>query len=78
MRGTSQTANDGAGGGGGGRIKLFHRGEITNTGTTTVTPGVGGNGGDVASGQDGALGTTYVGMSTTLPAMPAIGPEQTL
>lgn len=77
-QGDVAAGNDGGGGGGGGRIKLFHRGEITNTGTLNVTNGAGGNGGDAAPGQDGAVGTTFEGMSMTLPALPIIGPEQTL
>lgn len=68
--------NDGGGGGGGGRIKLFQRGEITNTGMMTVSPGDGGN--DESPGEPGIAGKTFEGMSTTLPALPTIGPEQTL
>lgn len=71
-------ANDGGGGGGGGRIKLFHRGDVVNTGMLSVTRGLGGGGGDVAPGQPGTDGTTFIGSSTTLPALPTIGIEQTL
>lgn len=74
----TQAANDGGGGGGGGRIKLFHRAEITNTGMLSVTAGVGGSGGDIAGGQPGSDGTTFEGPSSTVPALPIIGPEQTL
>lgn len=77
-QGDVAAGNDGGGGGGGGRIKLFQRGELTNTGTLNVANGAGGNGGNAAPGQDGAVGTTFEGMSTTLPALPVIGPEQTL
>jgi hypothetical protein len=70
--------NDGGGGGGGGRIKLFHAGDVMNTGTLSVTFGAGGDGGDDAPGQPGSAGTTFDGTSSTLPALPTLGVEQTL
>jgi hypothetical protein len=77
-QGTVSVGNDGGGGGGGGRIKLFHRGAFVNTGTMAVTFGAGGDGGDAAPGQPGTDGTMFDGMSTTLPAFPILGVEQTL
>ncbi|HNB71992.1 MAG TPA: DUF2341 domain-containing protein [Acidobacteriota bacterium] len=55
--GTS-TANDSGGGGGGGRIKLFAE-NLTNTGTFSVTGGIGGPFGTQAPGQPGTDGTTH-------------------
>lgn len=77
-QGNVSVGNDGGGGGGGGRIKLFHGGDFTNTGTMSVTFGNGGDGGGDAPGQPGMIGTIFDGMSTTLPAFPTLGVEQTL
>jgi hypothetical protein len=61
--GTS-TFNDGGGGGGGGRVKMLYTRTLTNSGTWTANPGLGGGYGDQASGQPGAAGTTHAGATS--------------
>lgn len=72
--------NDGGGGGGGGRIKLFSKGDVVNTGTTTLAGGGGGTGGDASPGQPGTPGTSFSGTtnSAEVPALPVVGTEESL
>jgi len=76
--GTDQinTASDGGGGGGGGRIKVFYGGALTNAASIDVQGGLGGDFGDVASGVDGATGSTHIDTTASGEPIVDLGSEQ--
>lgn len=54
------TSDDGGGGGGGGRIKVLNFTTITNSGSTDVSGGLGGDYGNSSTGIDGSDGAVYI------------------
>jgi hypothetical protein len=74
----SAPENDGGGAGGGGRIKLFHGGHLTTSGTITAAGGTGGTFGTAQPGQDGNMGTIHTSLSSEPRSTVMMGPEEVL